>query len=181
MNQFQESLAELRRTADRIATAFLQLAPGPIHENRIRTRPELKAVIRVLRCGILGDMPAPDDIALLNRAIKVQSFSLTAERRKDAVMLGLWGQLWVLTYHISYYLNCLAENPVLNKYAPIGVCAVCDAIFQKGRSDQIFCGPGCRMKSFAAQKGNQYFADKARRNRAAKKALSHGPKNRPKR
>lgn len=110
---------------------------------------------------------------LLNQALKAQSITLTAERGKtDAIRIGMWGQLWVTIHHLTYYANCLADDPRLKAYEPIGICNQCNNFFVKRRMDQEFCKTSCRFEAFAEKKGKTYFAEKARNNRAARRALN---------
>jgi hypothetical protein len=175
MNAFQESIAELKKVGDRLFERLSSLfGTQQINENQIRERSDWKAIISILRSCIRQTPPSDSDLKLLNRAIKAQAFTLTAERRSGAIRIGMWGKLSVIAYHMAYYVNCLAEDTRLGNYQPLGACVRCDAIFMKRRTDQEFCSNRCRSEAWAAEKGKDYFSQKARESRAARKALNVG-------
>ena len=68
------------------------------------------------------------------------------------------------------YINTLQEAPEsLRPLAPVAICLNCHGIFMKKRTDQKYCTKQCKFTAWASEKGNKYFAEKAKRNRLAKK------------
>ena len=68
------------------------------------------------------------------------------------------------------YINTLQEAPEsLRPLAPVAICLNCHGIFIKKRTDQKYCTKQCKFTAWANEKGNKYFAEKAKRNRLAKK------------
>lgn len=68
------------------------------------------------------------------------------------------------------YLQCFQEWPPLIYRDPLAACD-CGAIFFKKKSHQKYCSGKCRSRAFWIKKrkeGPEYYARKARKNRAAK-------------
>lgn len=69
------------------------------------------------------------------------------------------------------YINALAEYGEGLDVEPVSICPQCGGLFLRQRASKQYCTPRCRFAVWASEKGNQYFAEKARENRAAKRNL----------
>jgi hypothetical protein len=142
----------------------------------------LKAVFSVLRSCIRAADPPKSDLKLLTELLNDSSVELEATRAGGLVYISTGSSLLkTLVEDLIRYVNCLAENPPLKPYEPIGVCVRCDGIFMKRRTNQEFCSNACRSAAWATAKGKEYFAERARVSRAARKAQrkSHLPSQKP--
>jgi len=75
---------------------------------------------------------------------------------------------------IIEYINTLQTvSDNMKQSAPVNVCPLCDGIFMKKRTDQTYCSKYCKSASWANEKGKEYFAEKARNNRAIKNRHSN--------
>lgn len=191
MNRFQESLAELRRAADRLIFSLLGYEKGTsevlIVESRGRIgcfgsvydgnkRPasgESQPIFKVVRSCITTHWPAPADLKSMSEILNGGLKELSAARTQAGLFFIPVRQslLRSIAENALRYINVLAENPQLKSYEPIGVCARCSGIYMKRRTNQEYCSTACRSETWASGKGKQYFAEKARERRAAQKAL----------
>jgi len=78
----------------------------------------------------------------------------------------------ILEWVIEYINELQETSEALRPQAPIGVCPLCDGIFMKKRTDHVYCSKYCKSASWANEKGKEYFAEKARNNRAIKNRRS---------
>lgn len=196
MDTFQVSVADFKGAGDRLfRNMWVLLGPGlraamqgrsikkgdysliydsrnhPLDES---ANPGLKAIVSVLRSCVRRELPAKSDLISLNQAIQDRPVNVEADKGSNGIMLGLWkgGVLWAAVYEMAYYTNRLTEDPRLREHESIGVCPWCNGVFLKKRTDQEYCTSRCRSEAWAAEKGKEYFAEKARESRAARKAMA---------
>lgn len=204
MNNYQLSIGELKRVADRLffslkltkmplAKAFERINANQItrhydtvygsdrnlNNKSVVDLPEnftdpIAAIIRVLRACIRDEMPTTSDIGLLIEELN-EPVTLKARKEDEMIYLSRGSNLIRVTVEDAIrYINLLAENPDLKTSEPIGVCSQCNGIYMKRRTNQEYCSTRCRSEAWANAKGKNYFAAKARESRAARKAQKIG-------
>lgn len=74
------------------------------------------------------------------------------------------------------------KRPVygLHEHNPIAVCRHCDGLFIRTRSDGEYCSVKCRSAAWSQNKGKEYFAQKQREFRAAKRKQREAQRRRKK-
>lgn len=185
MGRKQDATAEIRRAAQRL---FIELANmgkpgwfpgkggvipmakvakvyGAKGDNSLAGNPVLP-VVRVLQSALGPGSPSKEDLLAIEKMLNAP------------VEIGLHdvgGRLYLdpkasLPRRVAEaavgYLNLLALTPDAEGF--VGVCPACGGAYLKRRTDQVHCTPRCRFAVWAAGAGNEYFAKKARENRAAK-------------
>ncbi len=78
-----------------------------------------------------------------------------------------------LAEQLVRYLSLFRETPQLMDAKPIGICAwaECRGLFRKGKTDARFCSSKCRELDFRKKRGKEYYRQKARKARDAKRRL----------
>ncbi len=69
----------------------------------------------------------------------------------------------------------------LHECNPIAVCAHCEGLFLRTRSDGEYCSVKCRSAAWSQRKGKKYFARKQAEYRASLKALNEAKSSAPRR
>jgi hypothetical protein len=184
MGRKRDASAEIRRAAQRL---FIELAnlrsPGWFQGKGVIPMAKVAKVYGAKGDNSLAGNPVQPVIRVLQSALGPGSPSkedlLAIEKMLNApVEIGLHdvkGRLYLdpetsLPRRVAEaavgYLNLLAITPDAEGF--VGVCPACGGVYLKHRTDQVHCTPRCRFAAWASEKGNQYFADRARENRAAK-------------
>ena len=177
MNRWQQKeMAVLNHAADEIFK-HLQIVeklygPHPVPQN-IET--SIQAIFDVLRRVIGEDETLTYDIGLLVKLENIlnKDVALDAEFDEKSHIHLYYSDDAALRQFAEAamrYVNILYDTTDnLIQLAPIGACPKCGTIFKKTRNDQKYCSKQCKFASWANEKGNKYFAEKAKQNRLAKK------------
>jgi hypothetical protein len=159
--------------------------------------PALKPICNILRCQAPGVIEYADyekkDLSALQTAFNLKAKTVwsgcrdTTDRPPylmlNAPPLRILAEILM---HFSFLLTTESgidrKRPVrgLHEHNPIAVCSHCEGLYLRTRSDGQYCSIPCRSAAFNLRKGKEYFAEKQRESRAAKKAQREARQNRKK-
>ena len=174
--QQQKEMAVLNHVADEIFK-HLQILGKQYDSNPLPQNIEnsVQVIFDVLRKILNKDETLVYDIGLLVKLENILNKDAPIdaafdEKNRIHLYYGDGAALRQLAEASMRYVNILHDTPDdLLMLAPINVCPRCSAIFKKNRSDQKYCSKQCRFALWAGEKGNRYFAEKAKKNRLVKK------------
>lgn len=158
---------------------FLKIVYGK--NGDVETPQDITAILNILRVCLMRREPDAQTCLSLQHALN-QNITVRSYYGQGGYSVPiLHGNIAVrrLAECAIDYLSTLAKisangNENINF---VGVCPQCDGIFKKKRIDQTYCTKECKFSAWAKEKGKKYFAEKAKRNRAAKKIQSAAKKN----
>jgi hypothetical protein len=180
----------LRRQAEyTIETGYDDIRPFDEKANRIGNKPQL-----VQYESRNYDEYDEADLAALKDALNLPASSVWqgpvdhASYRPCYLLVNgpplriLADMLMDFTFMLVSDYGITGKRPVygLHEHNPIAVCQHCDGLFIRTRSDGEYCSVKCRSAAWSQSKGKEYFAEKQRESRAARKNQREAKRNRKK-
>ena len=199
MNLFNARVNELRDVSDRL---FIELAIAVKGKGEVRKKDpgiyvrllsatmlkplnveaegipiELRSLGRIIKNHILSRTFHPDDIAMVGKALNQPVSKVTLVEGSHGGEVGQYLAVEARGTRLAaellvQYLECFVREPHLPKDNRLAVCARCDALFIKTKSNQEYCSQPCYFADWAEHKAKEkpdYFAEKAKRYRSTRK------------